>query len=143
MSNDKQKALQFTLDSRVFIRSLSDAYVCTRQIAQINVDKAQYFFNITVLLDSLNNKDLLLAKFCNHDVCNVNLIACSNMFSYEKYFSMKFSVNLFLKYYNGIKTKNDYYELSKELDNVYSNLREDLNNYVGFVKRRNEIVTKI
>jgi hypothetical protein len=143
MSNDKQKALQFTLDSRIFIRSLSDAYTCTRQIAQIKIDKAQYFFNITLLLESLRNKDLLLAKYCDHDICNVNVIACSNIYSYEKYFTMRFAINLYLKYYNGIKTKNDFYELSKELDRVYADLRSDLNNYVGYIKRRNEIVTKI
>jgi hypothetical protein len=143
MSNEKLKAIQFTIDSRVFVRSLSDAYVCTRQIAQMNVDKALYFFNLSVLLDSLKNKDLFLAKFCEHDLCNVNIIACSNIYSFEKYFYMKFAVNLFLRYYNGIKTKEDYYEMSKELDRVYINLREDLNNYVGFIKRRNELVTKI
>jgi hypothetical protein len=143
MSNDKQKSIQYTLDSRVFIRSLSDAYVCTKQIAQIKIDKAQYFFNITLLLDSLKYKDLLLAKYCEHDVCNVNVIACNNIYSYEKYFSMKFAINLFLKYYNGIKTKQDFYELSKELDRVYIELQEDLNNYVSYIKRHNEIVTKI
>jgi hypothetical protein len=141
--NDKKKAIQFTLDSRIFIRSLSDAFTCTRQIAQINVDKAQYFFNISIMLDSFYKRDLLISKFCNHDVCNTNVIACSNMISYEKYFMIKFSINLFLKYYNRIKIHNDYHDLACELIKIQENLKDDLNNYIGYIKRRNELITKI
>jgi hypothetical protein len=143
MKEEKRKAIQFTLDSKIFIRSLSDAYVCTRQIAQLNVDKAKYFFNVTVLHESLFKKELLLAKYCTHDICNVNVIASKNKLSYEIFFMVKFSINLFLKYYNGIKDKKDYYELSKELVKIQHDLKQDLNNYVGYIKRRNEIVTKI
>jgi hypothetical protein len=143
MNDEKRKAIQFTLDSKIFIRSLSDAYVCTKQIAQLNVDKAKYFFNVTVLHESLIKKELLLAKYCQHDICNVNVIASKNQLSYEIYFMVKFSINLFLKYYNDIKDKKDYYELSKELVKIQDDLKLDLSNYIGYIKRRNEIVTKI
>ena len=140
--DDKTKAAIFTHDARVFLRSISDALVCTKQIASINCNKEMYLERIAILDQTLKHKTLLLAKYCEHDICNVNIIASSSFNSYYTYFLLKFSVNLFLNYYERLKNIKDFYALGKEFDLIYYTLNMDLKNYVDQTKRKHFILTK-
>jgi hypothetical protein len=140
--DDKAKAAIFTHDARVFVRSLSDAIICTQQIAAINCNKEMYLKKISTLDQSQKSGTLLLAKYCDHDICNVNLIASKSFNSYYTYFMMKFSVNLFLNFFQRLNTTRDYFALNKELDFILDNLREDLKRYIIFTKRKHLIFTK-
>jgi hypothetical protein len=140
--DDKTKSKIFTFDSKVFIRSLSDAVTCTRQVAQINCSKELYLNKVSILDTTLRNGSLLLAKFCDHDICNANIIASTNINSYYNYFMMKFSINLYLNFYEKLKEATQYDSLSNELDKIHEGLRNDLLFLTNQIKRRNFILTK-
>jgi hypothetical protein len=141
IQNAEKKAKQFTLDSRIFIRSLSDALSCTKQIAEIRCSRGLYYNYISILENSLQKDDILLAKYCDHELCHPNIIASKNIKSYEIYFMMKFSVNLFINYYSRLKKTKDYFDLTKEFDLIHTNLNEDLKDLVSSTKRKNLIIT--
>jgi hypothetical protein len=140
--DDKVKAKIFTHDARVFLRSLSDAITCSRQVSAMEANKDLYLTKISILDKTLKNKTLLLSKHCDHDICNVNLIASTSFNSYYNYFLMKFSVNLFLNFYDKIKEKNDFFSLSEEMDLIHNKLKIDLKNYIVQSKRKHFILTK-
>lgn len=140
--DDKIKAKEFSLDARIFLRSLNDALVCTKQISGIKTSRNLYYNVVSQLETSLKNKDIFLGKYCDHDVCNTIIIASSNFKSYQLYFTMKFSVNLFLNFYDGLNKARDYFELEKELDRIHTNLKNDLSSYVSHTKIKHLLVTK-
>jgi hypothetical protein len=124
------------------VRSLSDVLVSVRQISEISCNKEMYLQKASVLDKTLKGKTLLVAKYCHHDICNPNIIASTSFNSYYTYFMMKFSVNLYLNFHERLKTIDNYFEMSKELDNINSKLRDDLQRYVTYTKRKNFILTK-
>ena len=140
--DDHIKAKIFTFNARVFVRSLSDAIVCTKQIATINCSKELYLDKISILDKTLRKGSLLLAKYCDHEICNSNVIASSSLNSYYNYFMLKFSVNLYLNFYERLNEADDYYKLNKELDSIHDTLKNDLTFYLGNTKRKYFIMTK-
>lgn len=140
--DDAMKAKIFTFDSKVFVRSLSDAIICTNQVVKINTNKELYLNKISILDKTLKNKYLLLAKYCNHDICNANIIASKSLTSYYNYFMMKYSVNMYLNFYDSLKEISDYETLSNQLDNINEILKNDLQLYVSHLKRKYFIFTK-
>jgi hypothetical protein len=140
--DDNLKAKIFTFDAKVFLRSLNDAVVCTKQIANINCSKELYLDKISILDKTMKKRTLLLAKYCDHDICNVNIIASSSMNSYYNYFLLKFSVNLYLNFMEGLNQADDFYKLSKELDLIHQTLNNDLKFFVGHTKRKYFIITR-
>jgi hypothetical protein len=133
-NNERIKSKQFTLDSKIFTRSLSDAIICTKQIAEMDCNKEIYYNSLSYLAYSKLNNLILLGKYCKHDICNVNIIAAKDLTAYENYFMMKFSVNLFLNYYDRLKNKKDYFSLGNELDKIYIDLHTDLSSYLKYIK---------
>jgi len=136
------KAQIFTFDAKVFLRSLNDAVVCTKQIASINCSKDLYLEKISILNMAMKSRSLLLAKFCDHDICNANIIASSSINAYYNYFMLKFSVNLYLNFMENLNKADDYFKLSRELDLINETLRSDLKYIVGHAKRKHFIMTK-
>ena len=139
--DDKIKAQVFTFNAKVFVRSLSDAVTCTKQIAAINCSKELYLDKISILDKTMKKGSLLLAKFCEHDICNSNIIASSSLNSYYNYFMMKFSVNLYLNFMERLNQADDYYKLNKEMDSIHEDLKNDLTYYISNAKKKYFIIT--
>lgn len=135
LSNEK-KAEIFTKNSRIFIRSISDAIVATKQISTIqnlrNYDKLYTF----ILNNGIKNNDFLLVKYCNHDLCDPSLIACRRRISYEIYLMTKFALNIYIKNHSKLKAMNTYYEYDQFLTGLLKYMKRDLNDYSKYIKNK-------
>jgi len=135
LSNEK-KAEIFTKNSKIFIRSISDAVIATKQISNIqnlrNYDKLYTY----ILNNGINNNDFLLVKYCSHDLCDPSLIACRNRISYEIYLMTKFALNIYIKNHSKLKSLNDYTEYDQFLNDMLKYMKRDLNDYSKYIKNK-------
>ncbi len=133
-ADQKQAAERFTSDARVFIRSLTDAVVCAKQLSAFSIDEFLYDEYTNELAHLPKSKQLLLAKYCKHELCNVNVIAATNVNSYYTYFMTKFAINLFLTNINQMQKSKTFPELLKEMDAINNSLNIQLRNYINYTK---------
>ena len=99
----EKKAEIFTKDSKIFIRSISDSVVASKQINRINtLRKLDNIYNCLLNL-GIKNNDFLLYKYCDHSLCESNLIACKDKISYEIYLMSKFCLSLYMKNHKRLK----------------------------------------
>jgi hypothetical protein len=135
LSNDK-KAEIFTKNSKIFIRSLSDAVTATKQINNIqnlrNYDKLYTY----ILNNGIKNNEFLLVKYCSHELCDPNLIACRRKISYEIYLITKFALNIYIKNHAKLKSINDYDEYDQFLNDLLKYMKRDLNDYSKYIKKK-------
>jgi len=135
LSNEK-KAEIFTKDSKIFIRSISDAVVATKQIANIeNLRNYDKFYTI-ILNNGIINNDYLLVKYCEHDLCDPSLIACRKRISYEIYLMTKFALNIYIKNHAKLKSMHTYYEYDQFLTDLLKYMKRDLNDYSKYIKNK-------
>ncbi len=130
----EKKAEIFTKDSKIFIRSISDSIVACKQINRINtLRRFDNIYNCLINI-GIKNNDFLLYKYCDHKLCESNLIACKDTKSYEIYLMSKFCLNLYMKNHKRIKEINNYYDYNKFLDELLIVLKRDLNDYSKYIK---------
>lgn len=133
LSNQK-KAEIFTQNSKIFIRSISDAIVAAHQITELqnyrNYDKLYTY----ILNNGIKNSEFLLVKYCNHDLCDASLIACRRKVSYEIYLMTKFSLNFYIKNHEKLKMLNTYYDYDQFLTQLLRHLKRDLFEYSKYIK---------
>lgn len=135
LSNEK-KAEIFTKDSKIFVRSLSDAVVATKQISILdnlrNYDRLYTY----ILNNGVQNNEFLLVKYCNHDLCDPSLIACRSRISYEIYLMTKFALNIYIKNHSILKSMNTYHEYDEFLTDLLKYMKRDLSDYSKYIKNR-------
>ena len=141
----QKKAEIFTKDSKIFIRSISDSVVATKQINRINTLRNLDNIYNCILNHGIKNNDFLLYKSCNHRLCENNLIACKNKTSYEVYLMTKFCLNVYMKNHKKLKEINNFYEYNNFLDEMLIVLKKDLKDYSGYIKTAyaNDLNSKI
>jgi hypothetical protein len=135
LSNEKKSEI-FTKNSKIFIRSISDAVVATKQISNIqnlrNYDKLYTY----ILHNGIKNQEFLLAKYCDHDLCDPSLIACRRRISYEIYLMTKFALNIYIKNHSKLKSMNTYHDYDLFLSDLLKYMKMDLNDYSIYIKKK-------
>ena len=95
-----------------------------------------------ILVNGAFQNQLLLAKNCKHDDCDVSIISSNNIRIYETYYLSKFSLVLFQKYCLG-RIKNieeyDFITMNRQLDNIKQDMANNLKIYLNTINTHYKI----